>query len=471
MHALDETSPFAALPALDRLLSSDAGQRFASDWGRPLAVSALRDTLATARARIADGGEAPDAECLLAAATALLTATAGRGPRPLFNLTGTVIHTNLGRALLPEHAVDAVAAAARQACDLEYDLQSGARGERDAHVEALLCALTGAEAATVVNNNAAAVLLVLNSFGMGREVPVSRGELVEIGGAFRIPEIMQRAGATLVEVGTTNRTHPADFEAAISAATGLLMKVHPSNYEIKGFTREIGIAELAEIGHRHGIPVAWDLGSGSLVDLSRWGLPREPMPQDALRVGADLVTFSGDKLLGGPQAGIIVGTRAAIDVLRRNPLKRALRVDKMTLAALGAVLRSWGEPDQAITRLPTLALLTRPQGEIRALAERLLPVLSAALGDRWTLSVIDLSSQIGSGALPVERLPSAGIALAPTGASGRGRALEDLQRRLRALPRPVIGRIADDRLVLDLRCLLDESGFVDQLQGLAADPT
>lgn len=456
---------FAALPALDRLLDHPDATALQDGWGRALLIRALRSALDDARARVAAGDSTNSSPAALLAAAAVVLARTPRGPRPVLNLSGTVIHTNLGRAPLPESAIRALVAAAG-ASDVEFDLTSGRRGERDGHVEELICELTGAEAATVVNNNAAAVLLVLNTFGSDREVPVSRGELVEIGGSFRIPEIMQRAGAQLVEVGTTNRTHARDFAAALSERTGLIMKIHPSNYLIDGFTHEVPIAELAAIAGPAGVPLAWDLGSGSLVDLSRHGLPREPMPQDGLRAGADLVTFSGDKLLGGPQAGFIVGSRERIRALRDNPLKRALRVDKLTLGALAAVLRLWSDPQRAGVEIPALALLTRPQGRIRACAEAAAGPVAALLGASWQVQVVELASQIGSGALPIENLPSAGLAIRSTAERGRGKALQILQERLRGTAVPVVGRIQNDQLLLDCRCLDDPVRLVDQFRQL-----
>jgi L-seryl-tRNA(Ser) seleniumtransferase len=354
--------------------------------------------------------------------------------------------------------------------NLEYDLESGARGDRDGIVEDLLCTITGAEAATVVNNNAAAVLLTvaaLASAQPGRnEVIVSRGELVEIGGAFRMPDVMAAAGAVLVEVGTTNRTHGHDYERAIGEHTALLLKVHTSNYAVQGYTAAVDEAALAAIAHAHGLPLASDLGAGSLVDLSAWGLPREPLPQDQLAAGCDVVTFSGDKLLGGPQAGLIVGSRRAIDRIRKFPMKRALRVSKLPLAALEATLMLYLRPERLAHDLPTLRLLTRPVAAIRELAQRLHAPVQAAVAPRFEVEVVELLGQIGSGSLPVDRLPSAGLALAPRQKRGAGRSLDDLARALRGLPLPVIGRIAEDRLLLDLRCLEDAAPFVAQLPAL-----
>jgi len=388
--------------------------------------------------------------------------------RAVLNLTGTVIHTNLGRALLAEPALQHLLATMSGPNNLEYDLGSGGRGDRDSIVEELLCTITGAQAATVVNNNAAAVLLTIAALARGREVIVSRGELVEIGGAFRMPDVMASAGATLVEVGTTNRTHPHDYEQAIGPATALVMKVHTSNYAVQGFTAAVDEATLAPLMHARGLPLATDLGSGSLVDLAHWGLPREPLPQEMLGAGCDVVTFSGDKLLGGPQAGLIVGSREAVGRIRQFPVKRALRISKLPLSALEATLMLYLRPERLARDLPTLRLLTRPVEAIRALAAELRPRLAEAVAPRYDVEAVDLLGQIGSGSLPVERLPSAGLAIAPRALQkkGIGTALDALAAALRALPLPVIGRIADDRLLLDLRCLEDATAFTGQLAQL-----
>ena len=321
----------------------------------------------------------------------------------------------------------------------------------------LLCELTGAEAATVVNNNAAAVMLVLNTLALGKEVPVSRGELIEIGGAFRVPDIMSRSGAILKEVGTTNRTHQRDYAAAINPMTGALMRVHQANYAIVGFTAQVSTEALSGIAHDAGLPLIEDLGSGSLVDLERWGLPHEPTPRESLRAGADVVTFSGDKLLGGPQAGLIVGHKRMISEINQNPFKRALRLDKARLAALEVVLRMYLDPDRLAERVPTLRLLTRSAEDIRATAER----ISVVMASRWPESSITTEacrSQIGSGALPVDLLPSAAVTIG-------GKDLRSIIKWLRGLPRPVIGRVAREHLVLDCRCLeaSDEAAFIAQL--------
>ncbi|HEY4531408.1 MAG TPA: L-seryl-tRNA(Sec) selenium transferase [Luteimonas sp.] len=461
------------IPALDRLLRDPAFAALAAQHGQSRVTATLRTQLDALRGEALAGGLRREALAAPVLATHV-AATLERDSRPrlraVFNLTGTVLHTNLGRAVLPEAAVQAVVQALTAPMALEYDLERGARGDRDDLVEDLLCELTGAEAATVVNNNAAAVLLMLNTLGNRREVVVSRGELVEIGGAFRIPDIMQRAGAKLVEVGTTNRTHAPDYADAIGPRTAMLMKVHCSNYAISGFTSSVQTAELATIARPHGLPVGVDLGSGSLVDPARWGLPHEPTVRATLEAGADLVTFSGDKLLGGPQAGLVVGRAELIRKLRRNPLKRALRVGKLTLAALEPVLALYRAPEHLPERLATLRLLLRPQQEIQAQAQRLVAPLQVALGADWTIHTAPMWSQIGSGAMPVENLPSAGIVLRHARQGSHGRALARLSKSLRDLPRPVIGRIADDALWLDLRCLeaADEPGFIAQLEALRA---
>lgn len=451
-------NPLSQLPSVDRLLSTATLVALVDLHGRAVVTALVREVLAASRAAVREGAPPPDEATLIARVGAGVTAKMQPKLRPVFNLTGTVLHTNLGRAPLPEEAVQALVAAARSPCALEYDIDSGGRGDRDDIVNELLCELTGAEAATVVNNNAAAVFLLLNTLAQKKQVIVSRGELIEIGGAFRVPDIMSRAGAKLVEVGTTNRTHLGDFAEAINPRTAMLMKVHASNYAIHGFTHAVPEAELAALAHQHNLPFVIDLGSGTLADLAAYGLPHEPTPAEAIAAGADLVTFSGDKLLGGPQAGLLVGRKDLIARIKKNPLKRALRVGKLTLAALEAVLALYRDPDRLHLRVTAVRQLTRPEAEIAAQAARLLPALRAALnGLPVAAEIVALKSQIGSGSLPVDRLPSAGFAIRPQGR--RSGVLHRIERGLRALPRPVIGRIEDGALLLDLRCLQADEEF------------
>ncbi len=458
------SASLSRLPAVDRVLARPAQADLIAGYGQAFVKRATQDVLAAARALLRSGGTAPDPDALDRNIAARVAQLAAPRLRPVFNLTGTVIHTNLGRALLADEAIDAVARAMRGFTALEYDIADGGRGDRDDIVAGLLRELTGAEAATVVNNCAAAVLLTLKALAAKKEVVISRGELIEIGGAFRMPDIMKAAGCKLVEVGTTNRTHAHDFEAAIGDRTALLLKAHASNYAVTGFTAAVGEAELARIAHARGVPFAVDFGSGALIDLAAYGLPREPLPQEALAAGADVVMFSGDKLLGGPQAGIIVGRDSLIAKIKRDPLRRALRVGKLTLAALEATLRIYASAHRLPERLPTLALLARTREDIRAGCERLRAALARFAGEAFEVRVADCASQIGSGAQPVERLPSAALVIAARGRA-RGRVLEALEARLRALPIPVIGRISEGALWLDTRCLppRDEAAFIANL--------
>ncbi len=455
-----ERAGLRALPSVDRVLGLPEAMPALERFGRVAFIAALREEMTALRA--APPAAMPDPAAIAAAALARLQVRDRSALRPVFNLTGTVLHTNLGRALLAEAAIEAATAAMRDAVALEFDLESGKRGERDAHLRALLCELTGAEDATLVNNNAAAVLLALNTLGAGREAIVSRGELIEIGGAFRMPDIMARAGVKLVEVGTTNRTHARDYQGAITGETGLLLKVHTSNYRIEGFTSEVSNPTLAAMAKAAGVPLLNDLGSGTLVDLTCWGLAPEPTVRQVVEEGADLVTFSGDKLLGGPQAGFLVGRKDLIAAINRNPMKRALRVDKIRLAALEATLKLYRDPDRLAARLPTLHLLARKEDEMAAQARRLLPALLPLLPEGFTAEAVPCRSQIGSGALPMDTLPSHALRIS----AASGRALEALAAALRSLPRPVLGRLREDALLLDLRCLVDEAGFLESLAGL-----
>ena len=461
------------LPAVDKLLAAAELASAIRAHGATQVTNAVRAELERLRDAIRAGVGVADADleppAIARRVEAAIHARNAPRLRSVFNLTGTVLHTNLGRAPLPDEAVQAVVRALVAPVNLEYDLDTGGRGDRDDLVSGLLCELTGAEAATVVNNNAAAVLLMLNSLAARKEVVVSRGELVEIGGAFRIPDIMGRAGARLVEVGTTNRTHARDYEAAVGPRTGLLMKVHCSNYAVTGFTASVAEPEVARIAHQCGVPLAVDLGSGTLVDLAEWGLPHEPTVRDIVSAGADVVSFSGDKLLGGPQAGMMVGRKDLIAKIKKNPLKRALRVGKLTLAALEPVLALYRAPERLAERLPSLRLLTRPQAQMQLQAVRLRDTAQAAVGAGFVVDAVAMSSQIGSGALPVDLLPSFGLHVRPSAARRAGRELARVEQALRELERPVIGRVADGALWLDLRCLEegDEPAFTAQLVSLA----
>jgi L-seryl-tRNA(Ser) seleniumtransferase len=470
---MNETRPLQAarLPSVDQVLRSDVGAVASGRFGHTATVDAIRRTLAGLREAQRENPSLPcDLDMIAAEAAALLESENRPSVRRVFNLTGTVLHTNLGRAVLPESAIAAAIDAMRYPVALEFNVEGGARGERDDHVRGLIRELTGAEDAAIVNNNAGAVLLVLNTFGSGKEAIVSRGELIEIGGAFRLPDIMARAGARLVEVGTTNRTHLRDYEGAITAATGLIMKAHTSNFVIQGFTKSVPASELAPVAHAHSLPLINDLGSGALIDLARFGLPPEPTVREALAEGADLVTFSGDKLLGGPQAGIVAGSKELVARIAKNPMKRALRIDKIRLAALEAILKLYRDPDRLVEHLPTARYFARPKAQIAAVAARLRDAVAAAIGDAYVVSVADCASQIGSGALPLEKLASAGLAVGSSNRKDSGSHLNALATAFRKLPIPVIGHIEDGALIFDMRCMDDEAGFIAQLPKLRIAP-
>jgi L-seryl-tRNA(Ser) seleniumtransferase len=443
------------LPSVDEVIRALDGGAAAP---RPRVVEAVRAVLAERRGAVLAassreelGTVALDVAAVLPRVRARLAeALAWRLDR-VINATGVVLHTNLGRAPLGRAALERLALVAARYSNLELDLRTRERGSRHGHVSALLCRLSGAESAMVVNNNAAAVLLALESLARGRQVVVSRGELIEIGGAFRIPDILARSGAQLVEVGTTNRTRLADYAAAITADTGLLLKVHPSNYRVVGFTEGVTTAELAELGRGRGVLVLEDLGSGSFLDVRAWGLPGEPTVPETVAAGADLVTFSGDKLLGGPQAGIVVGRRGAVERLRTNPLSRALRIDKLTLAALEATLRAYEDPATAVRDIPTLRMLADTPVTVRRRALRVVRQVPATARAALALRVVPARSEVGGGALPLATLDTAALAL---GTPERPPAA--LDARLRAGRPPVIGRIADDRLLLDCRTVMDD---------------
>jgi L-seryl-tRNA(Ser) seleniumtransferase len=447
------------LPSVDRLLKHARCEALLARYNRGYVTENCRAVLDGLRAELRQGKH--DASLALTDQSIVerleLRLAAESQPRlvRVVNATGTILHTNLGRALLSQTAVEAVSAVAGQPVNLEYDLAAGQRGRREATIERLLIELTGAEGATVVNNNAAAVLLGLNTLAQGKEVVVSRGELIEIGGSFRIPEIMAKSGAILKEVGSTNRTHPEDYERALNENTGLLLKVHTSNYKIVGFSAEVELESLVAIGRKHSLPVMEDLGSGALIDLSRFGLPKEPVVSDRIQAGADVVTFSGDKILGGPQAGLMVGRTSLINRMNKNHLQRALRCGKLTLAALEATLRCYRESPDVANEVPTLRVFTRPLEEMRAMGEQIAPRLQAALGDGFHVALEDSTAQIGSGALPTEELPSVAIAV-----ENKNEGANRVAERFRRANPPIIGRIRDDRFLLDLRAVFDANDLI-----------
>ncbi len=453
------TNLLRELPSVDRLLKHPRCEALLARYNRDYLIQKCRDALDQARIEIRQGkssaGGALKDDAIAARVEAQIAAESQPGLVRVVNATGTILHTNLGRALLSQAAIDAVLGVAGCPVNLEYDLTAGKRGRREETIEKLLIELTGAEAATVVNNNAAAVLLALNSLAEGREVIVSRGELIEIGGAFRIPEIMGKSNAILNEVGSTNRTHPEDYERAINKNTALLLKVHTSNYKVVGFTAEVDLAQLVAIGKEHNVPVMEDLGSGALIDLSRYGLPKEPLVAERIDTGADVVTFSGDKILGGPQAGLLVGKKSLIGRMNKNHLQRALRCGKLTLAALEGTLRRYQQSPDITREIPTLRSFTRGVDEIGELGKQLLPRLQRALGDGYSLTLEESTSQIGSGALPTEELPTVVIAIFHETLNAN-RIAESFRR---ANP-PIIGRIQDGRFLLDLRTIFDAEDLV-----------
>ncbi|KJS13104.1 MAG: selenocysteine synthase [Peptococcaceae bacterium BRH_c8a] len=457
MSDKDYTRLFRYIPPVDEVLNKPAIESLAQKIPRMLVLSAvreaatrLRDEIKSGRLTLPAGIEPRDfltAE-MVNRATRLALSNNRPNLRRVLNLTGVVLHTNLGRAVLSDKARLAINQAASGYSNLELDLQTGKRGSRYAPVEGLLTALTGAEAALVVNNNAAAVLLALGTLAKGHEVIVSRGQLVEIGGSFRIPEVMAQSGARLVEVGATNKTHPHDYQNAITTETALLLHVHTSNYRIVGFTKETSTAELVAIGRAFNLPVMSDLGSGSLINTGALDLPAEPTVQEVVRDGADVVTFSGDKLLGGPQAGIIVGKKEYLDRMKKNPLTRAVRIDKFTVSALEATLRDYLDQAEARRNVPTLAMLAARRNELAPVAARLCEKLTVAAGAQARFTVLEIDSAVGGGALPTANLPSLAVAVQPGGIT-----VTELAARLRETEPAVIGRLQDDALLLDVRTL------------------
>ncbi|MEH8046884.1 L-seryl-tRNA(Sec) selenium transferase [Gallibacterium anatis] len=444
---------YRQLPSIDRLLKTENGILLLEEYGHSATVSAMRNFLQQAREFIKISAQLPsfcvDDQAFLRQVELSLQQQRQVVIQPVHNLTGTVLHTNLGRAIWAQAAQQAALQAMQRNVALEFDLQQGKRGHRDQAISELLAHLTGAEAACIVNNNAAAVLLMLATFAKDREVIISRGELIEIGGAFRIPDIMQQAGCKLVEVGTTNRTHLRDYAQAINENTAFLLKVHSSNYQIVGFTKSVSEEELVQLGQEKNIPVITDLGSGALIDFRDYGLPHEPQVQQKVAAGVDLISFSGDKLLGGPQAGIIVGKKALIEQLQQHPLKRVLRCDKVILSALEATLRLYLEPENLPKSLPTLSALSKTTAELQPQAQQLLQALQTKLGDRFDLMIEACEAQIGSGAQPMTKIASLAVTLQAK--SAKSEDLYQLITMLKALSQPIIGRVENNKLWLDLR--------------------
>lgn len=458
---MEQQDMLRAIPKVDELLGMEPLQALAGQMPAPALREAVREELEALRRRILAGDidHIPNREDLCAAVCRRAREASLPSLRGVVNGTGVTLHTNLGRACLSHRAVEAVVGVAGGYSTLEYDVDAGRRGSRHSHVEALLCAVTGAEGAMVVNNNAAAVLLILSALGKGGEVITSRGELVEIGGSFRVPDIMVQCGCALREVGTTNKTHLSDYERAITPETRALLKVHTSNYKIMGFTESVPLAELVALGRERGLPVIEDLGSGSLVDLEQFGIHGEPTVQQSVQAGVDIISFSGDKLLGGPQAGIIIGRKDYIETLKKHPLARALRVDKMTLAALRETLYAYTDPAMAVREIPTLAMLAVPEHVLREKAE----LLCRALADRGvTARTVPAQDQVGGGSVPTQLLPAWAVAIDP------GRLTVDgLEAALRRRERPIIGRITHEQYLLDTRTLW-ESDF-DYIAEAAAE--
>ncbi len=444
------------LPGVDHVIELWDKIQPVEDVPRAVLVRSIRSTLDRLRARILAGDELPDEtmfgdDQLLGLAAQAVNKSMEFNLKRVINATGVVVHTNLGRSLLPESVAKHVAEISSRYANLEFDLQKGERGSRYSCVEDILCELSGAEAAMVVNNNAGAVFLSLETLAKGKEVIVSRGELVEIGGSFRIPEVMARSGARLVEIGTTNRTHLADYEGAIRDETALFLKVHTSNYSMVGFTAEVSLKDLVALGAKYHLPVVKDLGSGNFVDFSKYGLIWEPTVQETVAAGAHVVTFSGDKMLGGPQAGIIVGRKDILERIKKNPINRALRIDKMTLAALEATLHLYRDESKAVSTIPTLRTLTLPPKVIANKAKRLLKQLRKLADDRLEAVIINASSRVGGGALPLQELPTSCV-----GVMIKGLSANRIDRAMREATTPVIGRIENDLFVMDMRTVQDE---------------
>ena len=464
---MDTNSLLRRLPKTDDLLKRSDVAELSAAYPRPLVLDCLRDAVESVRARIRAGQDLVfDDDSIVAAAGELLIERMTPSLRPVINATGIIVHTNLGRSVMAPEAIAAATDVAGHYSTLEYDIASSERGSRHVHVESLLCRLTGAEAAMAVNNNAAAVLLGIAALAQDREAVVSRGQLVEIGGSFRIPDVMAQSGATMVEVGSTNKTHLRDYEKVISERTGLLLKVHSSNFRVVGFTEEVSLADLVELGSRRGVAVYEDQGSGVLVDLKPYGLPDEPTVSSSVAAGVDLVSVSGDKLLGGPQAGILVGKSEAIAKCKAHPLARALRLDKMTLAALEATLRLYLDPERARERIPTLRMLTKRPEHVAVRARHMVDVIGEGCGDAYWVAAVPDVSRAGGGSLPMADIPTTVVTVSP-----RTMSANELEERLRLGEPAIVARIKDDRVLIDPRTLdeAEELSVIQRLLAIAAE--
>lgn len=443
------------LPGVDHVLELAKSDPFFEEVPRSVLIRSIRSVLDDRRRQIIEQDPAHIDKLLADAAVVtgvkdLVRQAQSLNLRETVNATGIVIHTNLGRSLLAETAIEHLCAVGRRYSNLEFDLDKGRRGSRYANVEDLICEISGAESAMAVNNNAGAVLLALETMAAGKKVIVSRGELVEIGGSFRIPDVMAKSGGILCEVGTTNRTHLRDYENAVDDQTALLLKVHKSNYSVVGFSAEVSLDDLVALGRKHHVPVMEDLGSGTFIDLSRYGLLKEPTVQESVAANIDIITFSGDKLLGGPQAGLIIGKKACIDRIKKNPITRALRIDKLTLAALESTLRLYRDEERAVQAIPTLRMMLQPIATLEEKAGRLKKMLENTGCNRWTVASLDLVSRPGGGSLPLLELPSKGLGIRIDGLSANA-----IEKSLRLSTPPIIARIEDDMVIMDMRTLQD----------------
>jgi len=452
----DKQSLYRQIPGVDQLLTQPILETALRNYPKKLVLKAIHEVLDRIREDIKDGKRPQiaanrNAESVSSQVMETLAVLSRPSLQNVINATGVVVHTNLGRSILPEAAIEKFRSIAGGYSNLEYDLEEGRRGSRYVHVEAILKELTGAEAAMVVNNNAGAVLIALETMAKGREVVVSRGQLVEIGGSFRIPDVMRKSGAKMVEVGTTNKTHLRDYEEVIGPDTALLLKVHTSNFQVVGFTQEVPLSELVRLGERHGVAVMEDLGSGCFIDFSGYGLIKEPTVQDALAQGVGLVTFSGDKLLGGPQAGIILGKRDLVGAIRKNPLNRALRIDKLTLLALEETLRIYRDPKSVIEKIPTLRMICQGYESLAAKADRLHALLKPFKSDGFSIGLTDGASKVGGGALPLQELKSRLLCLYPGTLSA-----QQIELKLRSHVPPIIARVEKDRVMLDVRTIQEK---------------